>query len=201
MKTLLEFDYKKAVQAINYLAKKEGGEIDKLKLIKLIYFADRYHIRKYGRPIINDTYWAMRLGAVASSTKDIAEFSNFLDSKELNYAKNFINTKKNSNLVNSIGDADLDIFSKSDIEALNFSYSKFGAFKASKLVDICHKYPEWEKFKNSLESGETTREQMNYLDFFENPKKGDDDFLTDGEVLKAAKELFTENYKVAKFWE
>jgi len=45
MKMLLEFDYKKATQAINYLVKKEGGTIDKLKLIKLVYFADRYHLR------------------------------------------------------------------------------------------------------------------------------------------------------------
>ena len=59
MKMLLEFDYKKATQAINYLTKKEGGQIDKLKLIKLIYLADRYHLRRYGRRVVNYADLAM----------------------------------------------------------------------------------------------------------------------------------------------
>ncbi len=198
MKTVLEFDYKKAVQAINYFAKKEGGKIDKLKLIKLIYFADRYHIRKYGRPIINDTYLAMPLGAVGSSTKDIVDSSRFLAEEECSYAKGFFHTAGNS--VTSIADIDSDVFSKSDIEALDFSYNVFGNHKASYLVDICHKYPEWEKFKELFESKETTRELMNYLDFFDNPKNEIDDFTMRDDELIAAKELFNEYYQIAKYW-
>jgi len=198
MKTLLEFDYKKAVQAINYFAKKEGGKIDKLKLIKLIYFADRYHIRKYGRPIINDTYLAMPLGAVGSSTKDIVDSSRFLAKEEGTYAKEFFHTEGNS--VTSIADIDSDGFSKSDIEALDFSYNVFGNYKASYLVNICHKYPEWEKFKELFKSKETTRESMNYLDFFDNPKNEIDDFAMGDDELIAAKELFNEYYQIAKYW-
>ncbi len=37
MKLMLDFDYKKATQAINYLAKKEGGKINKMKAIKVIW--------------------------------------------------------------------------------------------------------------------------------------------------------------------
>lgn len=198
MKTVLEFDYKKAVQAINYFAKKEGGKIDKLKLIKLIYFADRYHIRKYGRPIINDAYLAMPLGAVGSSTKDIVDSSRFLAEDECSYAKGFFHTAGNS--VTSIADIDSDVFSKSDIEALDFSYNAFGNYKASYLVNICHKYPEWKKFKELFESKETTRESMNYLDFFDNPKNEIDDFAMKDDELIAAKELFNENYQIAKYW-
>jgi uncharacterized phage-associated protein len=198
MKTVLEFDYKKAVQAINYFAKKEGGKIDKLKLIKLIYFADRYHIRKYGRPIINDTYLAMPLGAVGSSTKDIVDSSRFLAEEECSYAKGFFHTAGNS--VTSIADIDSDVFSKSDIEALDFSYNVFGSYKAPYLVNICHKYPEWEKFKELFKSKETTRESMNYLDFFDNPKNEIDDFAMKEDELIAAKELFNEYYQIAKYW-
>ena len=52
----IPFDYKKAVQAINFFARKNGGKITKLEVLKLIFFADRYHLRKYGRPITNDQY-------------------------------------------------------------------------------------------------------------------------------------------------
>jgi len=67
----LEFDHKKATQALNFFAKRAGGKITKLNALKLIYLADRYHLRKYGRPIFSDTYWAMPYGPVASSVKDI----------------------------------------------------------------------------------------------------------------------------------
>src|SRR3989344_1297582 len=144
MKMLLEFDYKKATQAINYLTKKEGGQIDKLKLIKLIYFADRYHLRRYGRPMINDAYFAMPLGPVGSSVKDIAEFSSFLDESELKYANSYIGRGGGANTVVSIADVDSGIFSKSEVEALDFAYNEFGAKTPSVLVDITHLYPEWE---------------------------------------------------------
>ncbi len=152
MKMLLEFDHKKATQVINYLAKKGSGKIDKLKLIKLIYFADRYHLRRHGRPILNDAYYAMRLGPVGSSVKDIAELSSgFLDDNERAYANKFIAPIIEDNLVVSIADVDLDVFSKSEIEALDFVYDEFGNQTETALINAAHRYPEWNKFDSHSE--------------------------------------------------
>ncbi|MFM2383700.1 MAG: hypothetical protein RIQ72_272 [Candidatus Parcubacteria bacterium] len=201
MKTLLEFDYKKATQAINFFIKKEGGQIDKLKLIKLIYFADRYHLRNYGRPIINDTYFAMPKGPVASSVKDIVEFSGFLAEEELQYAEQFIKKGPIAFSIISIANLDETIFSQGELEALNFSFETFGHYQSLTLVDITHTYPEWEKFKSILESKETTREPMSYEDFFKNPDNTEaDKFRMSNERLSASKEVFDENFKVAEFW-
>ena len=63
-----DFNYKKATQALAYFAEKSGGTINRLKGLKLIYFADRYHLRKYGRLITNDTYFAMDNGSGISVT-------------------------------------------------------------------------------------------------------------------------------------
>jgi uncharacterized phage-associated protein len=201
MKMLLEFDYKKATQAINYLAKKEGGQIDKLKLIKLVYFADRYHLRRYGRPMVNDAYLAMPLGPVGSSVKDIAEFSDFLDEEERGYAEKYLARGVRDNTVVSVANVDDAIFSRSELEALDFAYHEFGAQSASSLVKITHQYPEWDKFRRALESKETTREQMSYSDFFNNPSnESGDKFALTGDVLAASKELFEEDYKIAEYW-
>ncbi|MBI3231898.1 MAG: SocA family protein [Candidatus Doudnabacteria bacterium] len=201
MKMLLEFDYKKATQAINYLTKKEGGQIDKPKLIKLVYFADRYHLRRYGRPMVNDAYFAMPLGPVGSSVKDIAEFSGFLDRSESNYATTYLGRGGVENTVVSIADVDTGVFSKSEIEALDFAYNEFGGQPASSLVNITHRYPEWDKFRSALQSKETTREPMSYTDFFKNPVNGaEDKFVLAGEMLAASKELFEEDYKIAEYW-
>lgn len=200
MKMLLEFDYKKATQAINFLAQKEGGQIDKLKLIKLIYLADRYHLRRYGRPMVNDEYLAMPLGPVGSSVKDIAEFSSFLDDAERDYAGTYLK-RGDAHKVVSIADVDTNVFSKSELEALDFAYGEFGNTTASKLVDITHRYPEWDKFKSALQSKETTRQAMSYTDFFNNPNNGTGDkFALSEEMLAASKELFEEDYKIAEYW-
>src|SRR5438309_84841 len=72
------FSHRKATQALNFFAQRAGGSINKMKALKLVYFADRYHLRKYGRPVVGDEYLAMNYGPVASGTKDLAEMSDFL---------------------------------------------------------------------------------------------------------------------------
>jgi uncharacterized phage-associated protein len=53
---MLGFNYKKAIQTLAYFAQKEGGVINKMKVFKLIWLSDRLHLRKYGRPILNDVH-------------------------------------------------------------------------------------------------------------------------------------------------
>lgn len=202
MKYSLEFDYKKAVQAINFFAKKEGGRIDKIRAIKLIYFADRFHLRKYGRPVVNDTYWAMPYGPVGSTLKDIAEMSHFLAEEELRYASEYVKQGDGFSLV-SEKDIDDEVFSDSDLEALEFSHDNFGDKKTFNLVDITHKYPEWMKFETALDNRETTREQMSYSDFFLNPdpetlKK--DPFALSSEDLANSCAIFEESCRIANRW-
>ena len=84
---ILSFDYKKTTQALNFFARKNDCKQNKLKALKLIFFADRYHIRKFGRPITNDKYEAMEYGPVPSNAKDLAEMNDFLGAEERVYAK------------------------------------------------------------------------------------------------------------------
>ena len=114
----LSFKYEAATQALNYLASKSGGTLNKLKALKLIYFADRFHLRKYGRPVTGDEYLAMTYGPVASSVKDIAEMSGFLDPKVARYAKHFLKPV-NKYAFRSIVAVDTDQLSE-DFEAIGF---------------------------------------------------------------------------------
>lgn len=162
----LNFSYKKATQVLNYFAIKGGGHINKMKALKLTYFADRYHLRKYGRPITNDEYFAMTYGPVASGVKDIAEMSDFLSPDEREYACKFIEVKNRYYLF-SKKPYDKNVFSESDIEALLFVWDKFSYKEEFELVNISHQYPEWKKHEKSLKS--TSRIKMNLEDFFDDP--------------------------------
>jgi len=160
------FDYRKATQCLNYFALKAGKSIDKLRVLKLIYFADRYHLRKYDRFITNDIYFAMGLGPVASSTKDIAEGSEFLDETESQYANEYLRTGTQHELISNKL-VDTDVFSESDIEALDFAWNKFGHLSSSDLVELTHKYPEWNRNKQALLLN--PRIEMKIEDFLDDP--------------------------------
>jgi len=201
MKTIVEFDFEKATQAINFLAQKEGGAISKLKVVKLIWLVDRRHLRKYGRPVTNDTYYAMKFGPVGSSVKDLAECSDFLGDDERAYVNRFLSCDKDANLISSKENIDKDILSESDIESLQEVYATFGKKSPGALVELSHVYPEWKKFEPQLKSASISRAVMSYSDFFLDPEKSVADFFHDApERIKASKGVFEDNFQVASFW-
>jgi uncharacterized phage-associated protein len=172
----IRFDCIKITQALNFFAIKSGGSINKMKALKLLYFSDRYHLRKYGRLISNDDYIAMKNGPVPSVAKDIAELKNdFLcDEKALEYSSHYIEPDNKKLNFASKEAVDASVFSKSDIEAMNFAWDRFGHFTQYQLVKITHRYPEWMKHEECLYSvyGNRRSQQMDLLDFFDDPELG-----------------------------
>lgn len=168
----LTFAHRKATQALNYFALQSAGRMNKLKALKLIYFADRYHLRSYGRPITNDRYLAMEYGPVASSCKDLAEMSDFLGKEEKEYAGRYL--KKDSHDYLSMADFEDGEFSETDIEALAFAWREYGSKKAFDLAEATHQFPEWKQHETRLKSPSESRVPMCYGDFLENPPAGFD---------------------------
>jgi uncharacterized phage-associated protein len=165
MNTGFHFAYKKAAQALNYFAIKHGGEIDKVHALKLVFFADRYHLRKYGRPITNDQYWAMRLGPVPSGVKDLFELDS-ASPEERHYAERFFSRGQRSHSIRSLAPVDERVLSTSDLEALAFVSQTFQ--KGFGIVETTHLYPEWKKHEAAIKGG-STRVPMDYLDFLDDP--------------------------------
>jgi uncharacterized phage-associated protein len=165
----LEFkvNYEKCTQALNFFAYKAGGQINKMKALKLVFFADRYHVRKYGRLLTNDSYVAMEHGPVPSKTKDIAESNDYLEEAIKEYSQEFVDPINNL-VICSINTVDENVFSESDLEALNFAWDTFGHLDQFQLRDITHYYPEWYKFKDKLPYGACY--SMDILDFLNDPK-------------------------------
>ena len=194
------FSYKKTTQAINFFAAKENNVLDKLKGLKLVYFADRYHLRKYGRLITNDEYFAMDYGPVASGTKDILEMSDFLGEDEKKYALNFLLPVRD-NIITSIKSIDDSELSKTEIDALNFVWEKLGDKDGFALADLSHKYPEWKKFESDLKLGLSGRIRMDLLDFFEDSSEDIEKFYELNSEEKAAKiDYIKELYCLESLW-
>jgi uncharacterized phage-associated protein len=166
------FSHRKATQALNFFAAKAGGKINKMKALKLVYFADRYHLRRYGRPVVGDEYLAMNYGPVASATKDLAEMSDFLGEEEKNYAKRFIKPTETALGYSSVAGIDEKVLSASDREALEFAWKRFGHTEKYALAKLTHQYPDWKRHEAALKSRVVTRVSMNYRDFLKDPDPG-----------------------------
>ena len=60
----------KATQAAAVLLRRAGGSMNYMKLIKLLYLADRESLVRHGRPITFDHYVSMKHGPVLSTVLD-----------------------------------------------------------------------------------------------------------------------------------
>jgi len=198
MNTLLETSYKKATQALNFFAREKDGKINKMKAIKLLYLADRLHIRKYGRPIIWDEYWAMKLGPVGSRAKKVAELN--VPAHFLSYAQKYIKpTDGKKRAFISLKPVDTDIFSKTDVECLEKVNSVFGDRDQFELAELTHQYPEWKKYAKELGTGKK-RVAMNNEDFFAEANEANKDnmiFAQKKSDLDLARDSFRESEETA----
>ena len=199
MAILPETSYKKATQALNFFARKKDGKINKMKAIKLIYLADRLHLRKYGRPIIGDVYWAMKLGPVGSQAKNVAELSDRLPKGVFTYARKYIKPTDDKRSFVSVEPTELNLFSKTDIECFETIYKTFSDKDQFELADITHKYSEWLKHKRELERGKKSV-KMSYEDFFNDIDGTHTIFSQDKKSLSLAKDSFEESKEVYDFF-
>ncbi len=142
------FDAEKALEVILYIAEKT--QTPTLYYIgKILYFADKAHLQKYGRLICGDSYVAMKLGPVPSSTYDILKYvrgtSNLID---------FIKAKEsfsiNSNhTIQLFRVPDLSYFSESDLECLNNSITTNGSLTFGQLKRKGHKEKAYKSAKEN----------------------------------------------------
>ncbi|WP_027001479.1 Panacea domain-containing protein [Hugenholtzia roseola] len=186
------FHYKKAVQALAFFAQKSGGRLNKMKAIKLIWLADRLHLRKYARTITGDIYFAMPYGPVASSTRDLLEHNDRLLSQvELEYTCLFLG-KFEKYEYSHINSPDLSVFSKTDIECLCLIYDAFGNFDAFTLSELSHQFPEWRAYEALLEQGNCSRFEIDFALFFEKipPQLSIEIFNESEDFLEISKSLY-----------
>lgn len=185
-------DTKKIIQALTYLAYKQKRHcINSMKAYKLLWLADRYHLRNYGRTITGDRYFAMPYGPVPSDAKCIIERKTTKLKNSFKYRNKYIENVDDYTF-KAIMKPDTDLFSDSDQDALDLVLKLYNKYDRRKLSKMSHDYPEWLPFKEQIEAeGENSSYEMNMDNFFDN-REGEDCelFDQDAETLALAKELY-----------
>ena len=177
------FNYKKSVQALNYLAVLEGGAINYMKALKLIWLSDRYHLRNHGRTITGDKYYALKNGPVASFTKDI--IINKHITEELNkYSSTFVSVNGYNLSTNS--QPNTNVFSQKELEVINTVYDNYKSMTEFEISEFSHNFPEWKQYEEKIKkTGSSYVIDMNL--FFENYKDKTNLFVNDNEELEEMK--------------
>lgn len=110
-----------------------------LKLMKLMYLADRETLVRWGWSLTGDAYVSMPKGMVLSRTYNLVNEETWPTS----YWKTHISAPEGYN-VNLIDEPGTDELSAAEMELIDEIYEKFGYLNRWVLVDkIHHHLPEW----------------------------------------------------------
>ncbi len=129
-----------------FFAEREGGEIEILKLMKLLYLTERESFRRRGRSITNDEMYSLPHGPILSKAYDLARHkANPREQHEWNKwfaerASGDVNVK----LRCPVSMDELDYFSQRDEEMVNNIWNQFGKMSAWQLRNYTHEHcKEW----------------------------------------------------------
>ena len=122
--------------------------LGKVKLMKLFYFLDFLHVKKYGSPITYDTYVNLEHGPIPSGIKNlidtaaddidnsrIADIIDFQKIEDINMFR--ILPKRKFTKEDEI------YFSESELDILNKVCQRFGTVNTKTIEDESHKETPW----------------------------------------------------------
>jgi uncharacterized phage-associated protein len=131
------FDPEKALNLVLYVAR-AVPQATFHTISKVIYFADKLHLQRYGRLICGDSYVAMKHGPVPSEIYDMMkDVRGDGFSEHWPIAREAFQVKEKATVVPS-REPDLTVFSDSDRECLEESIKTYGHLNFARLTELSH---------------------------------------------------------------
>lgn len=182
-------DHTKIIQALAYILTRIQ-KADKIKLVKLLYIADKYHLMRYGRTITNDDFWAVKAGPMGSATSDVLSVEEDVEPTNSDYSSTILKKADKYGFETLASkDEEFESLSESDIEILNIVIDKFGNMDKWALVNYSHRYQEWAQYKEMLEKNPNKRERIYSEELLSTI--GDEPFDITSEHIEMSKNILT----------
>ena len=126
--------------------------LGKVKLMKLFYFADFMHIKKYGVPITYDVYYKLEHGPIPTVIKNLVDFT--ADDPETAVLSDAISVErvKGTNMqrvsaIKNFKESDKNYFSDQELEILHKVCSRFGNKNTLFVEEASHRESAWSNSK------------------------------------------------------
>lgn len=133
----LDIDPRTAREVIVYLAKRLQDPSFH-RIAKLLYFADKLHLQRYGRLILGDRYVAMKYGPVPSFVYDMLKAARSASSAGTRESQPAFTVHSDGRTVLPLRSADLDWISDSERECLDEVIRRYGSRSFQALTDLSH---------------------------------------------------------------
>ncbi len=136
----IQFNQEKATAATAYLLKLRGGRMSYLKLIKLLYLADREALNRWGFNITTDRYVSMDHGPVVSNIYNLIT----IDERMKPFWSTYISPPLGEWEVELKTDSiPQNLLSRAEEKLLMEIFGTYGTWSRWKLRDFTHDLPEW----------------------------------------------------------
>ncbi|MDR1613127.1 MAG: SocA family protein [Planctomycetota bacterium] len=140
------FNEQRAAQAAAYLLWRAGGSLQVVKLMKLLYLAERLCLERYGEPLTGDNLFSLQHGPILSMTLNLISGK----AKPVSDWKRWLADRKEHDV--SLSDmsaihspADFTHLAEIDLEALEETWNASGHMDTWELVRYTHdELPEWQ---------------------------------------------------------
>lgn len=144
---IFRFNFEKALQAAAILLDLDGGRMERIRLLKLLYIADRELLAETGRPLTGDQAVAMPHGPVLSHVFDLIRGQ----SARAGEWGRFIRSENHSVVLR--GDPGRGDLSRLEVEKLAELTDRYRAFGEWQLSEATHEFEEWRR--NHVEGAST----------------------------------------------
>ena len=138
----LRYCEERAAQAAARLLKQRGGRMSYLKLLKLMYLADRKALLELGQPITCDLFVSMDKGPVLSRTYELIR-DEPLPNEPPSYWRSLISPPVDYDVRLLGGEAPNDHLSPAHEQILDAIFGEFGEWNRWELVAYTHQLPEF----------------------------------------------------------
>lgn len=133
---------KQAAQMAAAFLSRSTRAMGKLRLLKLMYLAEREAMRRFFLPIVEDDICAMQRGMGLSETWRLARGRSANSTGE--WADHIVKTQQGLGVRKGVSVRSLDGLSEDDLDVIQSVWDDYGAMKEDDLVhDVHHKLPEW----------------------------------------------------------
>lgn len=126
--------------AVAFIAK-ANRPVGWLKLVKLMYLAEREAMRRFLLPIIGDDIFAMRHGMASSNTARLAQGKGEAYGE---WSQHIVRTAQGLGIRKGVSTESLDCLSEDDLGVIQSVWDDYGDKNQDELVHVVHhRLPEW----------------------------------------------------------
>jgi len=131
----------KMLNALLYILRKKPG-IELYNIMKVIFSAEKYHLNIYARPVYGDRYEAWEYGPVPVFLRQL-----------LKVESNMPFYKSSTHGFVATAAPNMDMFSQTDIEALDHGIAEYAELSFQEVCDKSHAITAWKKYEKRVKAG------------------------------------------------